>query len=93
MIEKSFLISYFANFQDLNKLIDVKRVSIIDAIILNKSMLDSRGNAKDGLYGHYEERGGEEYIPPDGFDRFGYDKNGYNRDGYDAFGNKKISLK
>jgi hypothetical protein len=87
MIEKSFLISYFANFQDLNKLIDVKRVSIIDAIILNKSMLDSRGNAKDGMYGHYEERGGEEYIPPDGFDRFGL--NVYNK--YDNLNNNWLS--
>ena len=44
------------NYPNLNRLIDVKRASIIDAIILNKSMLDPVGNNKDGNWGHYEQR-------------------------------------
>ena len=87
IIEKAYLMSYFAKFQDLNRLIEIKRASIIDAIILNKSMLDYRGNNKDGGWGHFEYRGGEEYFPPDGFDRFGL--NVYNK--YDNFNNNWLS--
>ena len=89
IIEKTYLMSYFMNYPNLNRLIDVKRASIIDAIILNKSMLDPVGNNKDGNWGHYEQRGGEEYFPPDGFDRFGL--NVFNK--YDNLNNNWLSHK
>lgn len=89
IIEKPYLISYFMKYPDLNKLTDIKRASIIDAIILNKSMLDSAGNNKSGSWGYYEYRGGEEYFPPEGFDRFGL--NVYNK--YDNLNNNWLSHK
>ena len=59
------------NYPELSKLIEVKKENIIEGIILNKCMLEPRGNSKDGQWGYYEKRGGEDYYPPDGFDRYG----------------------
>jgi len=88
-IEKAYVMNCFMKYPGLNKLIDVKRSSIIDAIILNKSMLDPLGNNKSGNWGYFETRGGEDYIPPEGFDRFGL--NVYNK--YDNLNNDWLSHK
>lgn len=54
---------YFSNLQI---------APIIETIRLNRSMLDSRGDNKDdSRWGYCELRGGEEYIPPVGWMRFG----------------------
>ena len=70
-ISKDYLMNTFMNYPELSKLIEVKKENIIEGIILNKCMLEPRGNSKDGQWGYYEKRGGEDYYPPDGFDRYG----------------------
>ena len=63
--------SKFQYIPNLCTLKEVKEEKIIEGIILNKCMLDSRGDNKDGNWGYYEQRGGEDYLPPSGWDRYG----------------------
>ena len=71
VLDKQTLMKKFIINEDLCKLIEVKQVNVIDGIILNKCMLDINGNTPKGHYAHFEERGGEEYQPPDEWDRYG----------------------
>ena len=63
---------------DLKHFSDVSEFPILESIRLNRSMLDKRGNNKDDSnWGYEETRGGEDYIPPKGWHRYGlrvYDK-------------------
>ena len=63
---------------DLKYFSEVKELPILESIRLNRSMLDERGNNKeDSNWGYDETRGGEDYIPPEGWHRYGlrvYDK-------------------
>ena len=70
-ITKEVLMNKFQSIPDLCQLISVKKENIIDGIILNRSMLDPEGDNKDGGWGYYEKRGGEDYLPPEGWDRYG----------------------
>ena len=78
--------------QDLNELTDFGEAPVLDAILLSKSMLDKRGDNKDGGYGQNEKRGGEYYYPPNGWTRIGvrvygqYDKN---KDDWLSWDNRK----
>ena len=57
---------------DLKHFFEVNELPILETIRLNKSMLDERGNNKDDSnWGFGEERGGEEYFPPEGWYRYG----------------------
>ena len=65
---------------ELGKLKSIEKGIIIDGCALHKSMLDPRGNNKDGGWaGKGEKRGGEEYIPPIGW-------TGYDLKVYDIYG-------
>ena len=70
-LTKDQLIQHFQFDNDLKTFESIKKQNIIESIILNKSMLDKEGYRPDGTYGHYEKRGGEDYLPPDGWDRYG----------------------
>ena len=63
----------FKNEKDeLGKLKQIEKGIILDGCILNPSMLDHRGNNKDGGWaGNGEKRGGEDYIPPQGWIGYG----------------------
>ena len=71
--EKDELIKKFQNEKDeLGKLKSIEKGIIIDGCVLNKNMLDPRGNNRDGGWaGIGEKRGGEDYIPPTGWTGYG----------------------
>jgi hypothetical protein len=57
---------------ELGQLKQIEKGIIMDGCKLNPSMLDYRGNNKDGGWaGKGEKRGGEEYIPPIGWTGYG----------------------
>lgn len=70
-LTKESLMSKFKNIPDLCTLKEVNQENIIEGIILNRCMLDPSGDNKDGGWGYYEKRGGEDYLPPEGWDRYG----------------------
>ena len=86
-LEKDKLMSKFENISDLCDLINVKKENIIEGIILNKCMLSHYGDAKDGQWEYYAKRGGEDYLPPEGWNRYGL--NVYNK--YDNRNNDWLS--
>ena len=65
------LIKQFQYTPDLCELVKVKKENIIEGIILNKCMLDPSGDNKDGGWEYYSKRGGEDYLPPEGWNRYG----------------------
>ena len=70
-LTKEQLMKQFQYIPDLCNLVNVKKENIIEGLILNKCMLDPSGNNKDGGWQYYSKRGGEDYIPPEGWDRYG----------------------
>ena len=70
-LTKESLMSKFKYIPDLCTLKEVNQENIIEGIILNRCMLDPSGDNKDGGWGYYEKRGGEDYLPPEGWDRYG----------------------
>ena len=70
-LTKEQLMKQFQYTPDLCDLVNVKKENIIEGIILNKCMLDPSGNNKDGGWQYYSKRGGEDYLPPEGWDRYG----------------------
>ena len=82
----------FKGDPELGKLKDLQSDIIMNGCKLTKEMLDSRGNNKDGGWGENETRGGEPYIPPKGWIRYGlnvlgkYDKG---NDDWLAYDNRK----
>ena len=70
-LTKEELMKQFQFVPDLCDLVNVKKENIIEGIILNKRMLDANGNNKDGGWEYYAKRGGEDYLPPEGWDRYG----------------------
>ena len=61
----------FKNEPELGKLKDLHTDLIMSGCKITPVMFDSRGNNKDGGWGENEKRGGEEYIPPKGWIRYG----------------------
>lgn len=60
------------NKYDLKYFSNAEQVPIIEVIRLNRSMLDLQGNNKsDQNWGYNEIRGGEDYYPPEGWERYG----------------------
>ncbi len=70
-LTKENLQNKFQHIPDLCNLINVKKENIIEGIILNTCMLDSYGDNKKGNWDYYTKRGGEEYLPPEGWIRYG----------------------
>ena len=61
-------------FKDDKELIQLKEIQkdlLFAGCKINKNMLDSRGNNCDGGWGKNEKRGGEPYIPPEGWIGYG----------------------
>ena len=72
-LNENDLINKFKNEKDeLSKLKKIESGIILGGCKLKQSMLDYRGNNKDGGWaGKGEKRGGEEYIPPIGWTGYG----------------------
>lgn len=70
-LTKDNLLKKFQNIPDLCNLVNVTKENIIEGIILNTCMLDPLGDTKDGNWDYYAERGGEKYLPPEGWIRYG----------------------
>ena len=70
-IEKKKIEGIFEFENDLSNLVDFSESPVLDAIILNRAMLDARGDNRDGGYGQNEKRGREIYYPPNGWIRVG----------------------
>ena len=72
-LNKEELLQKFQNENDeLGKLKDIEEGIILGGCKLKNSMLDYRGNNKDGGWaGEGEKRGGELYIPPKGWIGYG----------------------
>ena len=61
----------FKDEPELVKLKEIQKELLFTGCKLKKSMLDARGNNADGGWGKGEKRGGEEYIPPEGWIGYG----------------------
>jgi hypothetical protein len=60
-----------AKFKDCKELVKIHREVLMQGCQLDRSLFDQRGNNKDGGWGIGEYRGGEEYIPPEGWIGYG----------------------
>ena len=94
MLTKEILYNILKNNKyDFKHFSNLKIDSIIEIIRLNRSMLDSRGDNKDdSKWGYNELRGGEEYIPPVGWTRFGlkvFDKYDNGNNDWLSYDNRK----
>ena len=91
-LDKKQLIEKFKNEPELGKLKDLHTDLILSGCKLTPDMFDSRGNNKDGGWGINETRGGEPYIPPEGWIRYGLNVSGKYDNGNDdwlAYDNRK----
>ena len=70
-LDKKELLEKFKYEPELGKLKDLYTDLILSGCKLNKNMFDSKGNNKDGGWGINEKRGGEPYLPPIGWIRYG----------------------
>ena len=87
-LTKEDLMKKFSFIAGLSYLKYVKKENIIEGLILNKCMLDYHGDNIGQKWPHFEKRGGEEYLPPNGWDRYGL--NVYNK--YDNQNNDWLSF-
>ena len=73
ILNKDELLNKFKNEKDeLGKLKDIEKGIIFEGCLLTSSMLDYRGNNKDGGWApDGQKRGGEPYIPPKGWIGYG----------------------
>ena len=60
-----------AQFSDCKGLVNIHKDVLMQGCQLDKSLFDQRGNNKDGGWGIGEYRGGEKYIPPEGWTGYG----------------------
>ena len=90
-LKKNDLEKYFKNDKELNTFTNVTKLPLIESIRLHSYMLDFRGNvSNDKAWAHNEKRGGEPYIPPIGWTKFGirvYDR--YDNNNNDWLSNGK----
>jgi len=70
-LNKKDLLEKFGDDPELGKLKDLHEDLILSGCKLTPDMFDSKGNNKDGGWGENEKRGGEPYIPPKGWIRYG----------------------
>ena len=91
-LNKQDLLEKFKDEPELGKLKDLHEDLILSGCRLTREMFDSRGNNKDGGWGENETRGGEPYIPPKGWIRYGLNVLGKYDNGNDdwlAYDNRK----
>jgi len=70
-LKKNDLLEKFKDEPELGKLKYLHEDLILSGCKLSPDMFDSKGNNKDGGWGENETRGGEPYIPPKGWIRYG----------------------
>lgn len=70
-ITKEGLIKVFSKYEELKSLETVEKELMIPKIILNKSMLCPDEDNKKNVWAKGEKRGGEDYIPPLGWIKYG----------------------
>ena len=70
-LTKAELLSKFKDDKELGTLKDIQRDILINACKISQDMFDHRGNNTDGGWGINEKRGGEPYIPPEGWIGYG----------------------
>ena len=71
-LKKNDLAKFFKNDKELNMLANLKKLPLIESIRLHSYMLDIRGNVSNNqAWAHNEKRGGEPYIPPINWIKFG----------------------
>ena len=71
-LNKKDLSNNFKNDNELSTFINLQKLPLIESIRLYSYMLDLRGNvSNDKAWAHNEKRGGEPYIPPVGWIKFG----------------------
>jgi len=70
-LTKEELIEKFQDEPELAKLKEIHTEILLGACKISPENLDNRGNNTDGGWGHNETRGGEKYIPPEGWKGYG----------------------
>ena len=70
-LKKEDLLQKFKNEPELGTLKDIEKNLLLSACKINEKYFDSRGNNMDGGWGYNETRGGEPYIPPEGWIGYG----------------------
>jgi len=70
-LTKDDLLKKFQNDPELGKLKDIQKNLLLSACKINEKSFDERGNNMDGGWGYNETRGGEPYIPPEGWIGYG----------------------
>ena len=84
IIETIELLKLFKTYKELNLFSNVTKLPLIESIRLHSYMLDNRGDVFNSkAWKLNEKRGGEQYIPPIGWMKFGirvYDRYDNNND-------------
>ena len=70
-LKKEELLEKFKDEPELLKLKEIHTGFLLDACKISRNLLDNRGNNTDGGWGLNETRGGEDYIPPEGWKGYG----------------------
>ena len=70
-MKKDELLQKFKDEPELGTLKDIEKNLLLSACKISEKSFDSRGNNMDGGWGYNETRGGEPYIPPEGWIGYG----------------------
>ena len=70
-LSKEELIEKFKDEPELVKLKEIHTELLLGACKISPNNLDNRGNNTDGGWAHNETRGGQKYIPPEGWKGYG----------------------
>ena len=70
-LKKDELLQKFKDEPELGTLKDIEKNLLLSACKISEKSFDSRGNNMDGGWGYNETRGGEPYIPPEGWIGYG----------------------
>ena len=62
-----------SNFNEINY---IQEKSFIESCQLNNNIFDRKFNNQDGFWGYNETRGGEDYLPPEGWKGYGLNVSG-----------------
>ena len=62
-----------SNFNEINY---IQEKSFIESCQLNNNIFDRKYNNQDGFWGYNETRGGEDYLPPEGWKGYGLNVSG-----------------
>ena len=61
---------------NFNEIIDIEEKSFIESCQLNNNIFDQQFDNQDGFWGYNETRGGEVYLPPEGWKGYGLNVQG-----------------